>query len=81
MLNAIAAPLALTGENSLVLYQNTLPQRYILTLPFVDVAVEKEPEFLYALPDGPAGSEVLSYDRHGHLNTQNQKGLFVNTYF
>jgi hypothetical protein len=81
MVNAIATPLGLSGENSLVLYQHTLPQRYVLTLPLVSVAVEKAPELLPAFHPSQAGSEALYYDRHGHLSTQNQKGLFVNTYF
>ena len=82
MVNSISASLALpaanSSENSIVLYQSPLPERYSLVVPFVEVAIEKWREGGF---ENQPGVEGLYYDRQGRLNSQNQKGLFINTFF
>jgi hypothetical protein len=82
MVNSISASLALpaanSNGNSIVLYQSPLPERYSLVVPFVEVAVEKWREGTF---ENQPRIEGLYYDRQGRLNSQNQKGLFINTFF
>jgi len=78
MVNAISAEFPFTGGNSIVLYQNPLPERYSIALPFVEVASEEKAESLF---ENHQIQEILYYDRLGQPNHQNQKGLFINTYF
>jgi hypothetical protein len=78
MLNALSPPLRLTSGNSMVLYRNILPERYSITVPFIEVVAEKNLELNY---DNQPGSEVLYYDRRGHLKRKVHKGLLLNTYF
>lgn len=78
MVNAISAGLPFTGGNSIVLYQNPLPERYSIALPFVEVAPEGKAESLF---ENHQIHEILYYDRLGQPNHQHQKGLFINTYF
>jgi hypothetical protein len=82
MVNSIPASLALTAanssENSIVLYQSPLPERYSNVVPFVELAVEKWSEDAY---ENQPRLEGLYYDRQGRLSSQNHKGLFINTFF
>ncbi len=78
MLNAISAPLRLTSGNSIVLYQNILPERYSITLPAIEIVAEEKLEFNH---ENQLGNEALCYDRRGHLKKEVQKGLFINAYF
>ncbi len=82
MVNSISASLALpaanSSGNSIVLYQSPLPERYSLILPHGEVAVEKWRQDTF---ENQAQIEGLYYDRQGHLGSQNQKGLFINTLF
>ena len=82
MVNSISASLALTAanssENSIVLYQSPLPERYSNVVPFVELAVEKWSEDPY---ENQPRLEGLYYDRQGRLSSQNHKGLFINTFF
>lgn len=79
MVNAIAATApALTGENSIVLYQNVLPERYSLIFPFVEIIPPEDSEPIF---QSQAGNEALYYDRQGHIRRLFQKGQLVNTYF
>ena len=82
MVNSISASLALTAanssENSIVLYQSPLPERYSNVVPLVEVAVEKWSEDGY---ENQPRLEGLYYDRQGRLSSQNHKGLFINTFF
>jgi hypothetical protein len=78
MVNAISAPLRLTAGNSIVLYQNILPERYSITLPSIGVVAEKKSEPIF---ENQRGNEVLYYDHQGHLKRQFRKGLFINAFF
>jgi hypothetical protein len=79
MVNAIAAAApALTGENSIVLYQNVLPERYSVVFPFSEFIPPGDSEFIF---ESQAGNEVLYYDRQGHIRRLFQKGQRINTYF
>jgi hypothetical protein len=79
MVNAIAAAApALTGEKSIVLYQNVLPERYSVIFPFVEII---PPENSDSILEGQAASEPLYYDRQGHIRRVFQKGQLINTYF
>jgi hypothetical protein len=82
MVNSVSASFALTvansSENSIVLYQSPLPERYSNVVPFVEVAVEKWSEGAY---ENQLRLESLYYDRRGRLSSQNHKGLFINTFF
>ena len=79
MINAIAAAVpALTSGNSIVLYQKILPERYCITVPFLEVIPPKNHDFVY---ENKAEHEVLYYDHQGHFKRRFQKGLFINTYF
>lgn len=55
-----------------------MPERYSITVPFIEVVAEKNLELNY---DNQPGSEVLYYDRRGHLKRKVHKGLLLNTYF
>jgi hypothetical protein len=70
--------LPFTGGNSIVLYRNPLPERYILAPPFIEVAHEEKPKSYF---ENHQIHEILYYDRLGRPNHQHQKGLFLNTYF
>ena len=78
MMNAVSAPLTLTGGNSLVLYRNTLPERYSITIPIIEVVAAKKPE---SIIESQQGDEVLYYDNQGHLKRPFQMGLFINALF
>lgn len=79
MVNAIAAAApALTSGNSIVLYQNILPERYSIIVPFLEVLPPENSDYVY---ENHAGHEVLYYDRQGHIRRLFQKGLLINTYF
>jgi hypothetical protein len=79
MVNAIAAAApALTSGNSIVLYQNILPQRYSIIVPFLEVLPPENSDAVY---ENPTGHEVLYYDRQGRIRRLFQKGLIINTYF
>ena len=79
MVNAIAAAApALTGENSIVLYQNVLPERYSVFFPFIEFIPPEDSESNF---ESQAGNEALSYDRQGHIRRLFQKGQRINTYF
>jgi len=78
MVNVIASPLDLTSGNSIVLYQNILPKRYSITVPFIEVAPQRNSECVYG---NQGEDEVLYYNRQGHVEKRFQKGRFVNTYF
>jgi hypothetical protein len=79
MVNAItAAAPALTSANSIVLYQNILPERYSIIVPFLEVIPPGNSDSVY---ENYAGHEVLYYDRQGHIGKLFQKGLLINTYF
>ena len=78
MVNAISAEFPFTGGNSIVLYQNPLPERYSIALPFVEVASEEKAESIF---ENHQIHEILYYDRLGHPNHQHQKGQFINAYF
>jgi hypothetical protein len=74
---AVAAPV-LSGENSIVLYQHILPERYADVFPSVEFI---PPEDSHSTSEGQAGSEVLYYDRQGRIQRLFQKGELVNTLF
>jgi len=79
MVNAIAAAApALTGENSIVLYQNVLPERYSVFFPFIEFIPPEDSESNF---ESQAGNEDLYYDRQGHMRRLFQKGQLINTYF
>lgn len=79
MVNAIAAAApALTSGNSIVLYQNILPERYSITVPFLEVIPPENSDSVY---ENHEGHDVLYYDRQGHIRRRFHKGLFINTYF
>jgi hypothetical protein len=78
MVNAISAKFPFTGGNSIVLYQNPLPERYSVALPFLEVAREEKSESHF---ETHQIHEILYYDRLGQPNHQHRKGLFINTYF
>jgi len=79
MVNAIAAAApALTSANSIVLYQNILPEKYSMIVPFLEVI---PPENSDSVWENHAGDEILYYDRQGYLRRLFQKGLLINTYF
>jgi len=79
MVNAIAAVApGLTSENSIVLYQNILPQRYSVVFPFIEFIPPKNSDSVY---EDYARNEVLYYDRQGHIQRLFQKGQLLNTYF
>ncbi len=78
MVNAVAAVLpGLLGENSVVLYQHALPERYSFMFPSVEFI---PPESSEAAEDH-AGNDVLYYDHKGHVQRLFQKGQIVNTLF
>jgi hypothetical protein len=79
MVNAIAAAApALAGENSIVLYQNILPERYSVLFPFIEIIPAEDSESIF---ESQAGNEDLYYDRQGHIRRLFQKGQLINTYF
>jgi hypothetical protein len=79
MVNAIAAAApAMTGENSIVLYQNVLPERYSVFFPFIEFIPPEDSESNF---ESQAGNEALYYDRQGHIRRLFQKGQRINTYF
>jgi hypothetical protein len=79
MVNAMAAVApALSSENSIVLYQPILPERYSVIFPSVEFI---PPEDSDSIGEGQAGNEVLYYDRHGRIRRLFQKGQLVNTFF
>lgn len=79
MVNAIAAAApAFTGENSIVLYQNVLPERYSVLFPFIEIIPPEDSESIF---ESQAGNEDLCYDRQGHMRRLFQKGQLINTYF
>jgi hypothetical protein len=79
MVNAIAAAApALSGENSMVLYQHTLPERYAIVFPSIEFI---PPEDFGSAYDDHAGHDVLCYDRQGRIQRLFQKGQIVNTFF
>ena len=79
MVHAIAAAVpALSSENSIVLYQNNLPERFSAVLPFVEFIPPEDSDSIY---EGQAGNEVLYYDRRGHIQKLFQNGQLINTYF
>ena len=79
MVNAIAAAApALTGENSIVLYQNVPPERYSVVFPFIEIIPPEDSE---SILESQAGNEALYYDRQGHIRRLFQKGQLINTYF
>jgi hypothetical protein len=79
MVNAIAAAApALTSANSIVLYQNILPEKYSIVVPFLEVIPLENSDSVY---ENNAAHEVLYYDRQGYIRRLSQKGLLINTYF
>jgi len=79
MTNAIAAAVpALTSGNSIVLYQKILPERYSISVSFLEVIPPKNHDFVY---ENKAEDEVLYYDHQGLCKRLFQKGLVINTYF
>lgn len=79
MVNAIAAAApALTGGNSIVLYQNVLPERYSMIVPFLEVFPPENSDPVF---ENHAEQEVLYYDCQGRIKRLLQKGRLVNTYF
>ena len=79
MANAIAAAApALSSENSIVLYQHILPERYSVIFPSTEFIPPKNPELVY---ENYVGHDVLYYDRHGRIQRVFQKGQLVNTLF
>jgi len=79
MVNAIAAAApALTSGNSIVLYQNILPERYSITVPFLEVLPPENSDSVYK---NQTEQEILFYDHQGHIKRRFQKGLLINTYF
>jgi hypothetical protein len=78
MVNTALAPIALTCGNSLVLYRNTLPERYSITIPVIEVVAGRKSDSIF---ENQAGNDVLYYDNHGHLERSFQTGLFINALF
>jgi len=78
MINAVSNAVTLTPGNSLVLYRNTLPERYSITIPIIEVVAAKKPE---SIIESQQGDEVLYYDNQGHLKRPFQMGLFINALF
>jgi hypothetical protein len=78
MVDAILAPLRLTGGNSIVLYQHILPERYSITLPFIEVAAEEK---IASFHENQLANQGLYYDHRGHLRRQTEKGLLINVFF
>lgn len=79
MVNTIAAAApALSGENSIVLYQHILPERYSIVFPSIEFIPQEDSESVY---EDLAGHEVLYYDRQGRLQRLFQKGQLVNAFF
>jgi len=79
MANAIAAAApALSSENSIVLYQHILPERYSVVFPSIEFFPPENPELVY---EDHAGRDVLYYDRQGRIQRLFQKGQLVNTFF
>jgi len=79
MVNAIAAANpALSGENSIVLYQHILPERYASVFPSIEIIPAENPESVY---EDQAGHDVLYYDRQGRIQRLFQKGQLLNTFF
>ena len=78
MINSVSNALTLTPGNSLVLYRNTLPERYFITVPIIEVVAPKKPELIL---ENQQGNEVLYYDKQGHLKRPFQMGLFINALF
>ena len=77
MVNAIAAAApSLSGENSLMLYPHSLPERYGVFFPPVEVL---PPEGFESAHEDHSGHDVLYYDRHGRIQRLFQKGQRVNT--
>jgi len=62
----------------MVLYRNILPERYSITVPFIEVAAGKKFGLNY---ENQPGNELLYYDHRGHLQREVRKGLLLNTYF
>jgi hypothetical protein len=79
MVNAIAAAaLAFSGENSIVLYQHSLPERYAFAFPSIEFIPPEDSESAY---EDHAGDDVMYYDRQGRIQRLFQKGQLVNTLF
>jgi hypothetical protein len=79
MVNAIAAAApALSSENSIVLYQHILPERYSVIFPSIEFIPPENPESVY---EDNAAYDVLYYDRQGRIQRLFQKGQLVNTLF
>jgi hypothetical protein len=79
MVNAIAAAApALSGENSVVLYQPFWPERYSVFFPSIEFIPPEDPD---STREGQAENEVLYYDRQGRIQRLFQKGQRISTYF
>ena len=79
MVNVIAAAApALSSENSIVLYQHIVPERYSVYFPSVEFIPPENPASAY---EDQAGDDVLYYDRRGRIQRLFQKGQLVNTLF
>ena len=78
MVNAIPAPFTLTSGQSIILYQSRLPERLSVTLPVLEVSIDKdqEPE-----PNPFKRQNLLIYDQHGRPAQGKEKGLVIDTYF
>lgn len=68
---------ASTRSTSLVLYEKRLPRSYFMSGPFIDVAIVREPELVYDLPDE---GECVGYNPQGHLILQGKRGLRIDAY-
>lgn len=78
MTEAIPAELGFMGGQSLVLFNHPLPQRAVETLPLVEIQVEPLED---SGPPGRKESETFSYDRNGHMDRKEKKGLLIDSYF
>lgn len=78
MIKPIPAQYAIAGGNSLILYQQHLPQRSFLAYPMVRVTHDP-PRAFAAGSLRPEGD--LCYDHQGFPTSLRRRGLILDSYF
>ena len=75
---AIPAKFAFPGAQSLILFHPPLPQPPVLSIPPVEIQIEILDD---TSPSARKESENFFYNRNGHMDRKEKKGLFLDSYF
>jgi hypothetical protein len=78
MINAISTPLALPAGNSVILYQDPLPERILRVSSVIEVPIYRRNSRFDNAEDKKYGFQ--SYDRQAQKKYHEEKGVFIDSY-